>query len=401
MQTGARDRRLIYAASFLRALAHGLAGVLLGIYLAKLGLSLAAIGAVLSAGIAGVAVATFAVTFYGDRLGRRRTLAAFSVVTACGGLAAALISDPLLIGVAAFVGMLSGMGKDRGAMLVLESAIIPATVNDAGRTRAFAWYSVLQDVGQALGGLLAALPELLSSAGFAGETESFRAAVIVYALLCAASLPLYARLSARSEAPARGSEPRLSAASRSVLWKISALFAVDGVGGGLIGSALFSFFFYQQFGVSAAAISILFLLGRGMSAASHLVAAWLAGRIGLVNTMVFTHIPSSLLLVAIPFAGTYWIAAALYLAREGLAEMDVPTRQSYVMAMVQPAERTFASGVTSLARMCAWAVAPVMAGLAMQTVALATPLFIAAGMKIGYDLLLWGAFRNLKPPEES
>jgi MFS family permease len=300
------------------------------------------------------------------------------------------LSDPFLIAVAAFIGMLTGMGKDRGAMLVLESAIIPSTVNDAGRTRAFAWYSVLQDVGQALGGLLAGLPELLSSAGVVGETESFRAAVIVYALLCAASVPLYGRLSARTEPFSPAGAPRITAASRSVLWKISALFALDGIGGGLIGSALFSFFFYQQFGVSAAAISVLFLLGRAMSAASHLGAAWLAARIGLVNTMVFTHIPSSLLLVAIPFAGSYWIAAALYLAREGLAEMDVPTRQSYVMAMVRPAERTFAAGVTSLARMCAWAVAPAVAGLAMQAVALATPLFIAAGMKIGYDLLLWG-----------
>ena len=394
------DRLLLYGASFLRALANGLAGVLLGIYLAKLGFAPVAIGGVLSAGLAGAAVATFIVTFHGDRFGRRRTLIALGTLSAVGGGVVALAGDPVAIGAAAFLGMLSGMGKDRGAMLALESAIIPGTTSDAGRTRAYAWYSVLQDAGQAIGGLLAALPELLRVSGLAGETASFRAVLLLYALLTAASLPLYARLSARVEPPAREGRLRVSPESRSVLWKISALFAIDGVGGGFIGSALFSYFFYMQFGVSEAAISVLFLFGKGMSAASHLAAAWLARRIGLVNTMVYTHIPSSLLLIAIPFAGGFGAAAALYLLREGLAEMDVPTRQSYVMAMVQPEERTFASGATSLARMCAWAVAPVVAGASMQVLALATPLYIAAAFKISYDLLLYAAFSKAKPPEE-
>ena len=395
-----RDRLLLYGATFLRALANGLAGVLLGIYFAKLGFSLIAIGGVLSAGLAGAACATFLVPFHGDRFGRRRALLALGALSAGGGAVVALATSPSVIAAAAFFGMLSGMGKDRGAMLALESAMIPDTTDDKGRTRAYAWYSVLQDVGQAIGGLLAALPELLRGAGLAGEIESFRAIVLLYGVLTAASLPLYARLSARAEPPAGERRVRISPESRSALWKISALFAIDGVGGGFIGSALFSFFFYQQFGVSEAVISVLFLFGKAMSAASHLAAAWLARRIGLVNTMVFTHIPSSLLLLAIPFAGSFWLAALLYLAREGLAEMDVPTRQSYVMAMVRPEERTFASGATSLARMCAWAVAPAVAGASMQEVALATPLYIAAALKIAYDLLLYAAFRRAKPPEE-
>jgi len=395
-----RDRRLVYAATFLRALANGLAGVLLGIYLAKLGFSPIAIGGVLSAGLAGAALATFAVTFHGDRFGRRRMLIALGAMSVGGGGVIALAADPVAIGGAAFLGMMTGMGKDRGAMLALESAMIPATTDDAGRTRAYAWYSVLQDVGQAIGGLLAALPELLRATGIATEIGSFRAAILLYAVLTVASLPLYARLSPHVEPPRGEKRLVVSPQSRSVLWRISALFAIDGVGGGFIGSALFSYFFYLQFEVSEAVISVLFLFGKAMSATSHLGAAWLARRIGLVNTMVFTHIPSSLLLLAIPFTGSFWVAALLYLAREGLAEMDVPTRQSYVMAMVRPEERTFASGATSLARMCAWAVAPAVAGASMQEVALATPLYVAAAFKIAYDLLLYAAFRRAKPPEE-
>ena len=175
---------------------------------------------------------------------------------------------------------------------------------------------------------------------------------------------------------------------------------IDSIGGGFLGSALFSYFFYAQFGATEAMIALLFMGGKIISASSHLTAAWLAGRIGLVNTMVFTHIPSSLILIAIAWVDTFALAATLYLLREGLAEMDVPTRQSYVMAMVQPEERTFASGITSLARMAAWAVAPVIAGFAMQNAALAAPLFFAAALKILYDLLLWSAFRKAKPPEE-
>ena len=394
------DRGRIYAASFLRALANGLAGVVLGIYLAKLGHSVVALGLVLSAGLAGATLATVVTTFHGDRIGRRRALMLFGALSVAGGLVAAWVTDPAVIAAAAFFGMLTGMGKDRGAMLVLESAALPSTTNDAGRTRAFAWHAVLQDAGQGLGGLLAALPSLLREAAVADELGSYRAVIVLYALLTAASLPFYAGLSARVERSAAAGRVPLSARSRSILWKICALFALDGVGGGFLGSALFSYFFFAYFGASEAQIALLFLGGKVMSAASHLTAAWLARRIGLVNTMVFTHIPSSLILIAIAFAGDFWVAAALYLLREGLAEMDVPTRTSYVMAVVAPEERTFASGATGVARLASWAVAPAIAGVAIQALSLATPLFIAAGLKIGYDLLLYAAFRRLKPPEE-
>jgi len=394
------DRRLIYVATFLRAVATGMVGVLAGIYLARLSFSPAAIGAVIGAGLAGAAVALAVVTVAGDRIGRRRALAAIAAASAAGGLVVAFASDVTVIAVTAFLGMLNAHGRDRGAMLVIENAILPSTVSDAERTRAFAWYNVLQDIGHGVGAAAAALPQLARAATGVGELDSLRAAIAAYAVLVAIAALLYARLSERVESGTEGTRAPVSPATRRILAKLSALFAVDSVAGGFLGAALFAYFFHEQFGASEAGIALLFTVGRGMSALSHLGAAWLAGRIGLVNTMVFTHIPSSFLLMTIPFAGSFEIAAALFLVREGLAEMDVPTRQSYVMAVVRPEERTLAGGVTHLVRVGGWALGPALAGGAMQTIALSTPLFVAAGMKIAYDLLLWREFRHVRPPEE-
>lgn len=394
------DRQIIYTAAFLRALATGMMGVLLGLYLVRLDFSATAIGLVVTAGLAGAALAALWVTFFGDRWGRRRGLLTLAVLSGAGGAAALLFSDVAAMAVIAFLGMLNGMGRDRGAALVLEQAILPSTVDDAGRTRAIAWYHLLTDAGHALGGLMAALPALLRYLGVAGDLGSFQVAVGIYAVLCWAAIPFYRRLSAAEEVSSDGPRPSMAPRSRAVLWKISLLFAIDSLAGGFLGSALLSYFFYQRFGVGEAVIGGLFFVARVANALSHLGAAWLATRIGLVNTMVFTHIPSSLLLAVVPFAPDFWTAAVLFLLREGLVEMDVPTRQSYVMAVVQPAERTFATGVTHLVRLGGWAVAPVFAGWLMQKFALGAPLLIGAGMKVAYDLLLYGAFRHIKPPEE-
>lgn len=394
------DRGVLYAAAFLRALATGLMGVLLGIYLAKRGFAAAEIGVVIGAGLTGAALSTLIVTFLGDRLGRRRTLLALGILSAAGGVALILTSSLLAASVVAFIGMVNGMGRDRGAALVLEQAILPATTTDAGRTRAFAWYNVLQDVGHAFGGALAAMPTVLR-AGFAlDELAAFHVAVGVYAALLLAGSLLYLFLTPAAEAPVARTTVRLSPQSRRILTRISLLFALDSLAGGFLGTALLSYFFYERFGVGEAVIAGLFLFARGANAVSHLGAAWLAARIGLVNTMVYTHIPSSLLLMTVPFAPSFAVAAALFLLREALVEMDVPTRQSYVMAMVRPEERTFSSGVTHLVRMAGWAVAPFAAGFLMQGLALGAPLYIGAGMKIAYDLALYRAFRHLKPPEE-
>lgn len=396
-----RDRYVLYIAAFLRALATGLVGVLIGIYLARVGFDPAAIGVVIAAGLSGAAAAALVVTLTGDRIGRRKLLVTLSLLGTAGGVVVAIASGMSIIAVAAFVGMLNGMGRDRGASLILDQAILPATVSDAGRTKAFAWYNVIQDIGHALGGLLAGVPAILRAGFGIEEIVAVRFALLGYAFILLTTGFVYMKLSRTVEtAPRQGQRVRVSPESRRVLWKISSLFAVDSLGGGFVTTALLAFFFYERFGVGEAAVGVLFFVARLLNALSHLGAAWLAKRIGLVNTMVFTHIPSSLLLFTVPFAPSFPVAAILFLLREGLVEMDVPTRQSYVMAVVRPEERIFASGVTHLVRLGCWAVAPAFAGLLMSGFTLGAPLFVGAGMKIGYDLLLYGAFRHQRPPEE-
>jgi len=387
------DRARLYTVAFVRALATGMLGVLLGIYLARAGLSVAATGAVIAAGLAGGATATLVATLRADRIGRRRFLVSLALLGIAGAAIMALVAAPWALAAAAFGGMLNGMGRDRGAALALEQAMLPATAGVGDRTRVIAWYNVLQDAGHALGSALAGLPVLLRAhAGF-GELASLRACLWLYAALMVVTLAVYAGLSRAAERPADAPRVRLSPESRRILTRISVLFGVDSLAGGFLTTALLSYFFFRRFGASEAVIGLLFFAARLANAASHLAAAWLAKRIGLVNTMVFTHIPSSLLLATVAFAPSFPVAALLFLLREGLVEMDVPTRQSYVMAVVAPEERTAASGVTHLVRMGAWAVAPTFAGWLMQSGSMALPLVIGATMKIGYDVALYAAFR--------
>jgi MFS family permease len=425
---GGAARKVLLGAAFLRALATGMAGVLLGVYLAELGLSAGQVGAVAGAGLAGAAVGALVVTLRG-RHGGRGALLALALLAATGGALLAAVSHPLALAAVAFLGMVNGMGRDRGASAVLEQALLPSTTTHEGRTAAFAWYAALQDAGHSLGSLAAGLPALLLVTLPLTVPASYRLCFGIYALLLLASgslylaLPKMARETPASAAASAYAAPaaslltrpfpahedraptapplaRLSPESRRVLTRISLLFALDGLGGGLLLTTLLSYFFFERFGVGVAALSGLFFAARVANLVSNFGAAWLARRIGLVNTMVFTHIPASLLLVAVALVPSFPLAAALFLLRESLVEMDVPTRQSYVMAVVRPEERTTASGVTNLVRLAMWALGPSLGGWAMQAVGLAAPLVAGAGIKIVYDLLLFVSFRRLRPPEE-
>jgi len=393
------DRAILNTTAFLRALTTGFVGVTLGLYLARAGFAAGTIGVIVSAGLAGAALAALLATAFADRVGRRRFLAGTALVGALGTLAFVFSASPLALGITAFVAMLNGMGRDRGAALILEQAALPATTSDAGRTRAFAVYTMLQDVGHGLGALLAGLPAALRPEAATG-TGGYRAALLICAGLSLATGLLYLRLRAGVEPGAAAARHPLSPRSRRLLLRLSALFGIDSLAGGFLTTSLLSYFFFARFGAAELAIGALFFAARLMNAASHLAAAWLAARIGLVNTMVFTHIPSSVLLMTVAFAPSFPVAAALFLLREGLVEMDVPTRSSYVLAVVEPGERTLASGVTNLVRLGGWAAAPVLAGSLMEPDSLYLPLVIGAGMKIAYDILLWTAFRGIKPPEE-
>lgn len=401
------ERYLFYTTAFLRAVSISLLAVVLGIYLAAKGISGADAGSIISAGLAGAALAAVLATFFADQFGRRKFLILVTLCSIIGTICFALASSPLTLGLAAFFGMLNGMGKDRGAALILEQAVLPATVPAEQRTAVLAWYSVMQDSGHAIGALLAGLPSFIGTVGLFGTiqpAESHRLLLFGCAALGLPVLVSYLRLPATIETATSlstaSSPARLTPASRSILFRISALFSIDSLAGGFLTTALLSYFFFQRFGASEGAIGALFFGARILNALSHLGAAWLAKKIGLIRTMVYTHIPSSLLLITVAIAPNFTVAAILFLLREGLVEMDVPTRSSYVLAVVRPEERTMASGITNLVRLSAWAVAPGFAGLLMQTGSVYLPLVIGASMKIAYDLLLWRAFRHVRPPEE-
>ncbi len=394
-----RARRLLYASAFVRAMATSTAGVTVGSFLGRLDARGSELGIVVSAGLAGGAVAAIAATLVADRIGRRRFLVATSLLGVAGTVAFALASSPLALAAGAFVGMVNGMGKDRGAAQILEQAVLPGMAPAAERTQVIARYTMLLDLGHAVGALLAGAPAWLARATSLTGAAPHRVTFLACAACGLVAIAIYGALGDALEADAA---PRvaLTPRSRSIVVRISSLFAIDSLAGGFLTTAMLAYFFFERFGVSAAAVAVLFFGARLLNAVSHLGAAWLAKRIGLVNTMVFTHVPSSLLLVTVAFAPSFPVAAALFLVREGLVEMDVPTRQSYVLAVVEPTERTVVSGITMLVRLAAWAVAPAFAGLFMTGDTMFLPLVIGAAMKIGYDILLWRAFRGIKPPEE-
>lgn len=394
------DRRRLQAAAALRAVGTSLVGVLLGIYLAELGFDAAAIGAVSSAGLWGAAAAALLVTWRGDSWGRRRSLVSLSALAAVAGAAFLAVRSVWALSGLAFLAMLNAMGRDRGAAAALEQAALPATVAPEQRTLTFAWYTALQDAGHAVGSLAAGLAGAVATLAGGSAVGGLRATMALYPALLLVTLPLYLRLSPEVDAPPLRARQRLSPASRRVVARICGLFALDGIGGGFLVSSLLSYYFFERFGASAAAIAALFFAARLANVGSHFGAAWLARRIGLVNTMVFTHIPSSVLLVAVAFADSFVVAAGLFLLRECLVEMDVPTRQSYVVAVVAPEERTIASGATNVVRLASWAIAPLIAGATMKHFSLAAPLVLGAAIKIAYDVLLFLAFRKVRPPEE-
>ncbi len=358
---------------------------------------------VIAAGLAGSALATVGVTTRADRVGRRRTLVVLSLLGALGAFALALTPPVPLLLLMAFVGMLNGTGTDRSAAFSLEQAIIPGLVPDTSRTWGLSWYNVVLDTAGSLGALAAALPLLLQRWLALPLLTSYRAVFFGCAFLGVIGAILYPLSSPAVEVSksATPAPPRhISSATKKVVTKLGGLFSLDAFGGGFLTDSLVAYWFFRRFGVAEESLGVLFFAVHLLNAASHLGAAWLARRIGLVNTMVFTHLPSSLFLVAAAFAPSLKVAVLLFLCREALVEMDVPTRQSYVAAVVLPNERTFASGVTNLARNIFWAIGSSVAGFLMQNVAFSAPLVIGGGAKIGYDLLLYRAFRKLRPPEE-
>lgn len=400
-----RDLVLINAAGFLRSLGVGLLGVVLGIYLFRVGLSTFAIGLVIAAGLAGSALATIIVSFAADRLGRRQSLLVLSLLAGVGGLALALSPTLAVLLTTVFIGMLNGTGTDRSASFALDQAIVPGLAPDSKRTWNLARYNVLLDGGGSMGALAAGLPLFLQHRLSFSLLSSYKTLFYGYSTLCLIVATLYACLSPAVEVSKPTAPAKMSAGTtpedKRILAKLTALFSLDAFGGGFLTDALVAYWFFRRFGVAEHDLGLVFFAVHILNACSHFGAAWLARRIGLVNTMVFTHLPSSLFLMAVPFAPSFKWAVLLFLCREALVEMDVHTRQSYVAALVRPSERTFASGMTNLARNVFWAVGSAAAGFLMQDLTFSAPLLIGGGAKVTYDILLYRSFRELRPPEET
>lgn len=397
-----RDARLIFIAGFGRALVVGLVGVIAAIYLAQLGLSTVAFGIVVGAGLAGGAAATVIVGLRADALGRRRILIVLALLSALGLVALTVATRLSMLAPLAFAGMVNAMGRDRGAAAALEQAILPGTTGNEHRTTLLALYHVVLDAGHAVGALAGATPTLLARVLDAPPVTAHRMTFWGCAAVMALTAVPYAVLSQqidRGTTSAGIGAGRLTPPTRRAIRRLTMLFGLDSLGGGFLGSAVIGYWFFERFGVAEATLAGLFFAARVLNAAGHLTAAWIARRIGLVNTMVLTHLPSSLFIMAAPLAPTATIAAVLFLCREALVEMDVPTRQSYVMAIVTPEERTVASGVTNVTRNVGWAIGPLLAGAAME-LTLAAPLVIGGALKVAYDALLYAGFRHIRPPEE-
>ncbi len=401
----------ITAARGLRSFAYGLLAVLLAVALSAAGLSPAAIGALVTVSLVGDFCSTYLIGLWADRWGRRRTLVVLALLMAATGATFGLTSFYPVLLVAAFLGTLGTTASETAPFLPIEQAMLAEIAPAEKRTGLFARYNLVASFAGALGALAAGLPDLLVRAGLPPGL-GLRLMFGVYAGLALLVALLAARLSPAVELPS-AIEKQAAARwqrllpplqrSRSVVLRLAALFSVDALAGGLVVQSLMVLFFHLRYGMPLAPLAALFFGANTLAALSFLAAAPLARRFGLLNTMVFTHLPSNVLLALIPLAPTFPLAAALLLLRQLLSQMDVPTRQAYTMALVSPEERTSAASVTSLARSAGSSSSPVFSGLLLQGAALSLGLpFILAGvLKAAYDLTLWRIFRRVQFPETS
>ncbi|MEW6733782.1 MAG: MFS transporter [Acidobacteriota bacterium] len=398
------DGRLLFSTRIVRLFAYGFLSVVLTLYLAQLGLTDRQIGLLLTLTLIGDAAITLGITLIADRVGRRRMLILGATLMIFAGVAFALTNNLLLLIVAAIIGTISPSGSEVGPFLSIEQATLPQTIPDQHRTRIFALYNLAGSFATALGALCSGiLAQTLQRSG-ASTLTSYRAIVIGYGLLGIALLALFTTLSAAIEAPRQvdvASKAFMGLhRSRRVVLKLASLFMLDSFAGALIIQSLLAYWFYLRFGVKPATLGGIFFAGNILAGISALVAARVAARFGLINTMVFTHIPSNLLLLILPLMPNLALAIITLLIRYSISQMDVPTRQSYTIAVVEADERSAAAGITWVARMAAGALAPVVTGLLLDNGFFSLPFYLAGGLKIVYDLALYFNFRRVKPPEE-
>jgi MFS family permease len=402
-----RDGRLLFAMRTLRMFAYGFLAVVLVLYLDALGLDALTIGLVLTLTLVGDTLISLWLTTHADRIGRRRVLVVGAILMVLAGVAFVLTDWVPLLVLAATIGVLSPTGNEVGPFLAVEQAALSQTIPDARRTATFAWYNLVGYVATATGALASGLfSQALLGRGLE-PVEAYRAIVVGYAVIGVAMAIGFWRLGTAIEAPPSqtsddGIRRRLGLGrSRGVVLRLSFLFSIDAFGGGFIPQSLMAYWFHVVWGVEPAVLGGIFFGANLLAAVSSLSAARIAARIGLINTMVFTHLPSNVLLILVPLMPTLPLAIVVLLLRFSLSQMDVPTRQSYVLAVVDPDERSAAAGVTGVARTTGAALSPSISSVLLASAGYAAvPFYLAGGLKILYDLLLYREFRSVKPPEE-
>jgi MFS family permease len=399
-----REGRLLFATRMVRLFAYGFLSVVLVLYLAAAGLSNVQIGLLLTLTLVGDTLISLAITTSADRIGRRRMLLVGAALMVFAGVLFGLTRNFFLLLTAATIGVISPSGNEVGPFLALEQAALSQIVSDQRRTYVFSWYNLAGSFTTALGALCGGgLAQLLLRRGLE-PLDSYRFVVAGYAALGLVLVILFTRLGARIEAPRSARVPTSRFGlhrSRGIVIKLSALFSLDAFAGGFVVQSIMAYWFHLRFGVQPAVLGGIFFGANVLAGVSALTAARLASRIGLINTMVFTHIPSNLLLIAVPLMPSLPLAIAVLLLRFSISQMDVPTRQSYTMAVVGPDERSAAAGVTGIARTTGAALSPVFTGPMLANALLANfPFFLAGGLKIVYDLLLYFNFRRSRPPKQ-
>ncbi len=388
----------VYLARAIRDFGDGFIAILLPVYLTALGLSAFEVGLVATLALLGSAILTLGIGLLGGGRDHRVLLMAASALMAATGLAYAAASDYAILLLVAFVGTINPSGGSTSIFVPLEHAVLTGAVAPTARTHAFARYSLIGALAGAAGSLLAGTPEWLAPLGI-GLIAAIKMMFVAYALLGVLGGLAYARI----RVPARPVDARPAPAlgpSRGIVYRLAALFSIDSFAGGFVVQSLLALWLFERFNLSLTAASLFFFWTGVLAAFSFPVAAWIGSRIGLVNTMVYTHIPSSLCLIGAAFAPSVEWALGLLLVRAALSQMDVPTRSSYVMAVVTEAERPAAASVTSVPRSLASAASPVLAGALFAAGYQIWPLLLCGGLKIFYDLLLLAAFRHIRPPEE-
>ncbi|HWQ11143.1 MAG TPA: MFS transporter [Holophaga sp.] len=395
-----RDGRLLFAARAARMFAYGFLSVILVLYLAELGFSGKRIGLLLTLTLAGDTVISLWITTHADRIGRRAMLLAGAALMTAAGLPFALSGSFLVLLAAATFGVISPSGNEVGPFLAIEQASLSQLLSEERRTAVFAWYNLAGSFSTACGALAGGWTvQALQGAGMS-PLGSYRVLVYAYAGAGLVLALLFARVSRAVEVPAEAAPSGALGLhrSRGVVVRLAALFSLDAFAGGFVIQSIVAYWFHVRYGAAPGLLGSIFFVANVLAGFSALYAVKLAKRIGLIRTMVFTHIPSNVLLVLVPFMPSLPLAIAVLLLRFSISQMDVPTRQSYTMAVVEPDERSAAAGVTGIARTTGASLSPALAGQLIAVPALAgAPFLIAGGLKIIYDLLLYRSFRRAEP----